>query len=87
MVHRFVTPVLYVSQTIPLASCLIIRPLPEEEELEDELFAGTSEEGAPGNETNYDMLDYCSVLRRIFKGLFTFSRSVLIYTCPHSGHE
>lgn len=30
-------------------SCLIIRPLPEEEELEDELFAGTSEEGDPGN--------------------------------------
>ncbi|XP_070762802.1 BCL2/adenovirus E1B 19 kDa protein-interacting protein 2 isoform X3 [Enoplosus armatus] len=26
------------------------RPLPEEEELEDELFAGTSEEGDPGNE-------------------------------------
>lgn len=26
------------------------RPLPEEEELEDELFAGTSE-GEPGNET------------------------------------
>ncbi len=31
---------------------LIIRPLPEEEELEDELFAGTSEEGDPGNENN-----------------------------------
>lgn len=30
--------------------CLFIRPLPEEEELEDELFAGTSEEGDPGNE-------------------------------------
>lgn len=35
-----------------ITSCLIIRPLPEEEELEDELFAGTSEEGAPGNETD-----------------------------------
>lgn len=32
-----------------ILSCLIARPLPEEEELEDELFAGTSEEGAPGN--------------------------------------
>ncbi len=31
-------------------SCSIIRPLPEEEELEDELFAGTSEEQDPGNE-------------------------------------
>ena len=30
--------------------CLIIRPLPEEEELEDDLFAGTSEEIDPGNE-------------------------------------
>ena len=30
--------------------CLHKRPLPEEEELEDELFAGTSE-AEPGNET------------------------------------
>lgn len=33
-----------------ITSCLIIRPLPEEEELDDELFAGTSEERDPGNE-------------------------------------
>lgn len=30
---------------------LFDRPLPEEEELEDELFAGTSEEQDTGNET------------------------------------
>uniref|UniRef100_A0A3Q3VT75 CRAL-TRIO domain-containing protein n=1 Tax=Mola mola TaxID=94237 RepID=A0A3Q3VT75_MOLML len=30
------------------------RPLPEEEELEDELFAGTSEEEAPGYAVNHD---------------------------------
>lgn len=35
-----------------ITSCLIFRPLPEEEELEDELFAGTSEEGDPGNENS-----------------------------------
>lgn len=29
--------------------CLKTRPLPEEEELEDELFAGTLEEQDPGN--------------------------------------
>lgn len=33
-----------------ITCCLIIRPLPEEEELEDDLFAGTSEEIDPGNE-------------------------------------
>lgn len=33
-----------------VALCLHTRPLPEEEELEDELFAGTSEAEA-GNET------------------------------------
>lgn len=33
-----------------VALCLHQRPLPEEEELEDELFAGTSE-AEPGNET------------------------------------
>lgn len=33
-----------------IALCLHKRPLPEEEELEDELFAGTSE-AEPGNET------------------------------------
>lgn len=35
--------------TITIALCLRNRPLPEEEELEDQLFAGTSE-GEPGNE-------------------------------------
>lgn len=35
---------------VTIAVCLRKRPLPEEEELEDELFAGTSE-GEPGNET------------------------------------
>lgn len=39
-----------------ITSCLIIRPLPEEEELEDELFAGTSEEGDPGNENRESIL-------------------------------
>lgn len=33
-----------------ITCCLIVRPLPEEEELEDELFAGPSEEIDPGNE-------------------------------------
>lgn len=36
--------------TEAVALCLRKRPLPEEEELEDELFAGASEE-EPGNET------------------------------------
>lgn len=40
-----------------ITSCLNIRPLPEEEELEDELFAGTSEEADPGRENS---LVYCA---------------------------
>lgn len=34
-----------------------VRPLPEEEELEDELFAGASEAGNPGNENT--ILFFC----------------------------
>lgn len=34
--------------TITDLTCLDFRPLPEEEELEDELFVGTSEEGDAG---------------------------------------
>ena len=47
-----------------------IRPLPEEEELDDELFAGTSEEGEPGNENKlvYDAL-LLSILKLTFREL------------------
>lgn len=44
---------------------LVVRPLPEEEELDDELFAGTSEEGDAGNLLQkfvfYDCKDFLRV--------------------------
>lgn len=57
MVHAFVICVYFelninnnpIEGMTPI--CFFIRPLPEEEELEDELFAGTSEEEDPGNIT------------------------------------
>lgn len=59
------------------SSCLIIRPLPEEEELEDELFAGPSEEGDPGNENRIVYGALPQRPRRILKCMFTFFKSYL----------
>lgn len=55
-----------------ITSCLIIRPLPEEEELEDELFAHASEDQDTGNEIPVICSTLLQRLRRLLKDRFIF---------------